>query len=240
MKISIIHPSRQRPQQAMATAKAWLSSAKDRQDIEYILSIDVTDTHENKMAYHNISADVLLCYDNNSAITAINRAAAVSKGDLLIVVSDDFNQPPFHWDDALRIMLRGKSDYIVKTADGIQPWIITLPVMDRVYYQRFGYIYYPEYGHMFCDTEMTHVADLLDKKITLPIKFAHNHYTTGNTAKDAVNIKNDRTWSHGEALYLERMMSHFGLPEDDIKGVLRCDENHYNWLRSKGILLQRA
>lgn len=233
MKISLIHPSRSRPQQAAATAKSWLSSAKFPENIEYIFSVDSDDKEVAEYLYLIPESAKMRTHDNRSAIEAINHAATHATGDLLIVVSDDF-ACPFHWDAALLSMLEGRSDFIVKTQDGAQPWIITLPIMDRVYYERFGYIYYPEFLHMFCDTEMTHVGHLLGKVIELPITFKHNHYTTGRTAKDAVNVKNDATWNQGEKLYLERVMRNFDLPVEDCVQP-KIHPQHLRYLMSKGI-----
>lgn len=238
MKISIIHASRSRPSQALHAYRQWTSSVKDRTNIQYILSIDTTDTPENKVAYQEIKPDVLLCQPNTSAIEAFNRGAQMATGDLIIAISDDFNIVPFHWDEHLTQMLRDKSDYIVKTDDGAQPWIITLPIMDKAYYKRHGYIYPPHIRHMFADTWMTHVADLLGKKITLPIRFKHNHYTTGLTPKDEINEKNDATWKDGEDKYLEGVRSNFGLADDEIKGVLSCNAQHIHWLQQKGINIE--
>lgn len=234
IKISIIHPSRQRPHYAAKAAHNWLSSAKEPHNIEYILSLDSDD---NIQAYHEqlgaLKHDIAYTINpNKSAIEAINIAAKGTQGNLIIVVSDDFNQAPFHWDEYLLKQLDGKSDYIVKTDDGAQPWIITLPIMDRAYYNRFGYIYNPIYVHMFCDTEMTAVADILDRKITLPIRFPHNHYTTGKMPKDLVSQKNDMTWQQGEQHYLERLSNNFGYSE----GSIKCDEGHKQWLKTKGVL----
>lgn len=238
MKILIVHPSRNRANLAAKAAHKWLTSAANPDNIRYVLSLD---TDESQLSeYHDYTKDIainIITNPNKTAIEAINKAVS-GEWDLLIVVSDDFNQPPFHWDKMLAEALKGKSDYIVKTDDGAQPWIITLPIMDRVYYERFGYVYYPGYKHLFCDTEMTHVADLLGRKITLPIRIPHNHYTTGLNRKDAVNEKNDATWQQGEALYLERMKNNFGLGEN--VGVLSCDMGHINWLKSKGVNIQYA
>lgn len=232
MKISIIHPSRNRPKLASDTAKKWLTSARDRANIEYIVSLDTTDTHLQEYKELMPNDVQYLISDNKTAVEAINIAAKQSTGDLLIVVSDDFACPAL-WDFGLMVQLKSKSDFIVKTYDGAQPWIITLPIMDREYYNRFGYIYYPEYQHMFCDTEMTHVADLLGRKIHVAMTFRHNHYTTGAMAKDAINAKNDRTWGQGELLYLKRLRDNFGLTE--YSGSWQCDSGHLNWLRSKGV-----
>ncbi len=234
--ISIIHPSRNRPAQALETIKKWVSSAKNIDNIEYILSIDATD--QLLGSYKQIEGVKIIVNDNNNAIEAINHAVKFSSGNLIIVVSDDFCKCPFHWDEALLKMLSGKKDFIVKTDDGLQPWIITLPIMDREYYNRFKYVYHPLYHHMFCDTEMTHVADLLERKIILPIRFEHCHYSTGRTERDSVNVKNDNTWQQGEALYIERLKRDFDLK--GFKGILKCDAHHLNWLRAKGLIFQEV
>ena len=129
---------------------------------------------------------------------------------MFIVVSDDFSCPE-HWDTLLIEALNGKSDYCVKTQDGLQPTLMTLPIMDRVYYNRFGYIYYHEYRHLFCDQEMTAVAHMLGKAISLPILFPHNHYTTGKFKRDSITARNNSTWQQGEKLFNERLKMDFGI-----------------------------
>lgn len=235
MKISIIHPSRQRPEIAKQVYDNWMGKAANPTDIEYILSIDISDRSQGE--YLRIFDKACRVHNdfNISAIQAINNGAKQASGDLFIIVSDDFDCPK-NWDTNLLNYLKGKSDFVVKTYDGLQPWIMTLPIMDRAYYERFGYVYYPGYKHMFCDTEMSHVADLLNKTIIVPMTFNHNHYTQpGGLKRDAITTKNDRTWAQGEKLYLERLYRNFDIPDIEIKGVLRCNKEHMNWLASKGV-----
>lgn len=227
--ISLIHPSRSRPDMAFKTMQNWLDKADKPFNIEYLLMLDNDD--EMLLGYEAIAnalIDVnyfngIACTptinlsDNKSAIEAINVGAVMCKGDLLIVVSDDFDAPQ-SWDTALLTALEGKSDFIVKTKDGIQPTLITLPIMDRVYYERFGYVYHPSYKHMFSDQEMTAVAEMTGKVIKSPIMFKHLHYTVGGMEKDKINMRNDSTWHQGETLFDERLKNNFGLsPEEIVK-----------------------
>ncbi len=109
--------------------------------------------------------------------------------------------------------------------------------MDRVYYNRFGYIYHPEYLHLFADTHMTCVADLLNRKITIPMEFEHRHYSAGRTnsaKKDEVSVKADSTWSHGERLFLHFAKQHFQIPLPEIKGSIKSDD-YINWMKGKGV-----
>jgi len=122
---------------------------------------------------------------------------------------------------------------VLKTFDGAQRWIVTLPIMDRMYYAQKGYIYYPSYRHMFVDTDLTHVAELEGKLIMRnDIIFKHSHYSTGETPKDELNERNDRTWNQGMAVYLHRVRERFGLPEG-INVFDLCFEakHHIQWLQ---------
>lgn len=241
--ISIIHASKNRPHQALQATLNWLKNASGKIPIEYILSLDKSDMEISK--YLNLYSDNFnnycpyedfkinaLVQDNTTAIEAINIAAKKSHNDLIIVISDDFRCFN-NWDKFLIDNLSDEEDFVAKSSDGIEDWIITLPIMDRKYYNRFGYIYFPEYNHLFCDTELTHVADILDRKITLNITFPHLHYAKLGLQPDDIAKKNNATWEQGKMLYLQRIKKNFGLKE---KGVLKYSQSHKNWLLENGIL----
>lgn len=224
--ISLIHPSRSRHEAAVIAANKW--SRRAGTEIQYILSIDADDPDIEGYQKYFPRTEISAVF-NRSAIDAINKAARLCTGDIIVVMSDDFDCPE-NWAIKLLEATEGKTDWIAKTPDGIQNWIITLPIMDRIYYQRFEYVYYPEFRHMFCDTEMTCVADLLQRKITLDIPFKHNHYSTGATKKDSINERADATWGQGEALFIERARKNFDLIDPPGKIM---DEAYNNWIRRK-------
>lgn len=214
MKISVIHPSKGRPEIAIRTIEKWLDYSDI--DIEYILSLDSEDAHwyigflkPEWLGFENPKI-IVKTYNNRSAIDAINNAAKSATGDLFIVVSDDFICPKY-WSSKLLKALDGKSDFLVKTRDGLQKTLITLPILDRAYYNRFGYIYFNEYIHMFSDQEMTAVGHMLGKVINVDMTFEHLHYSTGKSKKDAINIRNDASWRQGEKLFNERLKINFGI-----------------------------
>lgn len=211
MKISIIHPSRSRPQQAFETFTKWHNSADNIKDVEYVLSLDNEDNDlANYLGLFNPCLITLSLGDNNSAIEAINGATEYANGDLIIVISDDFYCPE-HWDTLLLNELQGKYDFVVKTQDGIQPTLITMPILDRTYYNRFGYVYHPDYKHLWCDCELTVVGHYLGRVINSNLLFTHNHYTTGKSEKDAINDKNDLTHEQGQTIFNERLKINFGI-----------------------------
>lgn len=208
MKISIIHPTRNRLEHAYKTAMKWHNNADSVDNFEYILSVDEDDISD----YSIFPLSFILYNTNKSAIEAINNGAKIAIGNILIVVSDDTDCPE-HWDTLLLNELKGKSDFCAKVDDGLQPTLVTMPIMDRFYYSRYGYIYHPDYLHMHCDQELTAVAIMTCKYIKLPLTFNHLHYSTGKTPKDALNLKNDATWYQGESLFNERLKTNFGISQ---------------------------
>lgn len=222
MKISVIYPTRERPEAFQSALTLWQSNAQQNYFIEWIISVDSSDKHlkelerifEISKSYFSQQQQSknmkLIINDNHSAIEAINNGAKIATGDLLIVISDDF-VCPYLWDSKLKDQLQGKSDFVLKTDDEYQPTLVSLPIMDRIFYERYAYVYHPDYLHMFCDQEMTAVALMTGKYLKSSLKFPHYHYTTGKTEKDDINVKNDLTWRQGETLFNERLKTNFGI-----------------------------
>jgi hypothetical protein len=208
---------------AMDTILKWTQRASPDADYEYLISIDDDDPKYNlyhEWLYKIVGDKIKLHVNmNKNAIEAINRVAHFGRGDVFIIVSDDF-ECPHEWDKLLSANLFDKTDFVAKVNDGTPSWIVTLPIVHKEFYNRFGYIYNSEYEHMFCDTEMTCVAGLLGKLIYLDhlgFVFPHKHYTQPDgMKKDEVNEKNDSTWIHGESVFRKRINENFGLKPEEV------------------------
>jgi hypothetical protein len=236
MTISVIHPSRQRAKRAYSVFRKTIDNAFDKSKINYILSIDNNDPQLQEYVSLFSSQSCVLISHNTTAVEAINSGAkmAVKDGntDILMVISDDNDSMPAHWDKIIFDATDGKTFWVLKTFDNTQKWIITFPIMDLAFYNKFGYIYNPDYKHMFCDTELASICDMLECVITRnDIIFPHNHYTNG-FEKDAVNEKNDLTWKQGEEMYFKRMKENFGLKQEEIKGSIK-HLPHLEWIKQR-------
>ena len=227
MTISVIHPSRNRPEKAKRAYDYWTKRGEVK---EWILSLDSDDRFLNAyyFQFRNTNAKIVV-NPNTSITTAVNSGARETTGDLLIVVSDDFLCPDA-WSDTLTHHLQGHTDFVARVGDGKQNWIVTLPIMDREYYKGQGYVYNPAYLHMFCDTEQTTKAELEGKMVDVPMIFEHEHPMYGKAKADAVNQRANRTWNQGETLYLQRLKDNFGIAE--VKGKI-SDEAHINWIKER-------
>jgi glycosyltransferase involved in cell wall biosynthesis len=225
MKISILHPSRSRVEKSVNTIDTWLDRTSSSADIQLIVSVDDNDPQLElyKQAYNE--DHTLIVNKNRSCVDAINNAAKIATGDILIVVSDD-TDCKVDWDVNLLVQVKGSRDWCLKTNDGIQDYIITMPCLDRDYYNRFGYIYHPDFLHMFCDTYMTCVADITGRKFISHLDFPH----LNSTIKDDLRKRTDGTWQQGQDTFI-RLMKQFS--KADIQKIQ--DRQMIRFLRNNGV-----
>lgn len=205
--ISIIHATR-RPKESLEAATHWLSNISGEVELEYILSKDVSDNGNYQDHIQLVST--ITQNDNRSAVDAFNHGAELATGEVLICISDDMRCFA-GWDKALINAMNGLHDFYLKVNDGLQPTLVTMPVFDRDYYNRLGYVWNPDYQHMFVDQEATAIAIMLGRYIKSDLLFKHVHYSTGGTGFDDVNIRNNSTWAQGESLFNERLKNNFGI-----------------------------
>jgi hypothetical protein len=213
MKFSLIHPSRSRPEKSISTMMNWIARSAFR-NLDIILIVDYDD-HTLKVyykQYEKLNFPFLwLDNQNDNAIQAINKGAKEASGDILIVISDD-TDCPINWDKILTDAIGQSKDFVMKVDDGIQKRIITMPIMDRAYYNRDGRIYNPIYSHSWSDTELTEVAHLRGRIITrMDIKFPHRHYSVIGEQPDELYKRNDLTHDRDRHIYQNRKRINFGL-----------------------------
>lgn len=123
-------------------------------------------------------------------INAINRNMPTDPWDIVIATSDDMEFIEQGFD--LRIIehmmnLFPDTDGVLHYPDGYAHGdILSLPIIGRKYYDRFGYIYHPSYVSLFCDEEAIEVAKSLGKLASLSDNlFRHNHPTWTGVQMDA-------------------------------------------------------
>lgn len=208
--ISVIAPSRSRPEKAYYTWQSWFGN-KFYEEIDWILSLDEDDKSPYN-SWFDTTPIRIIRNKNRSAVDAINNAAKLAKFDIMIVVSDDTDCGYMYWDRKIELEVDGKSDYLLKTKDGIQDYIVTMTVMDRTYYERDGYIYHPDFFHQFADTYLTCKADILGRLIKSDLKFPHMHYSHLHEFPDELNKRNDASWKEGQNTFV-RLMKQF-TPEE--------------------------
>jgi len=176
-------------------------------------------------------------------VDGANIAAANAFGKILIINSDDFF-PCRHWDTKLlaaiskHFSLAGAvdaetldHDFVVRTHPGAeyQAWLdewvkqgrgalvgrlMTLQILSRARYQRFGYALYPEFTSMMADTDFTDAAEHDGAVIEARhIEIEHRHPFVTGAGQDAVSTHENETAAHelGARVYARRHAERTGL-----------------------------
>lgn len=224
MKILLKFPTRNRPEKFFNVLDQIVGLAKSP-DYEILVSMDIND----KMMANDQVRDRLKKYPmvrafwgySKSKIDAVNRDIefVAPDWDILCLVSDDFEFVKDGFD--LRIIELMKeyfpdTDGVLHFNDGTPNGsrLMTLNICGRKYYERFGYIYHPNYCSLYADDENTEVAKMLGKHFYSPeVLFTHQHWLFNKSEPDELNKKNDsqEMYDKDRAVYLKRKENNFGL-----------------------------
>ncbi len=220
MKILVKFPTFGRPKQFFETLYKYYKLADDHKNMEFIVTIDQNDTTMNNTdvlnglkTYPNLHVNLGL---SNNKIHAINRDLDLytTNWDILLLASDDMVPQIKSYDKIIRddmLKYYDNLDGVLWYNDGFQSdKLNTLSIMGRVYYERFKYIYYPEYKSVYADNEFTEVSTLLNKATYQNnILIKHHHPDYGFNRQDIVHIKNFENLKHDQDLFNKRKQNNF-------------------------------
>jgi hypothetical protein len=150
-----------------------------------------------------------------SKIHAVNRDMPTDDWDIVVATSDDmeFIEPGFD----LKIIAYFEqhfpdTDGVIHVTDGYAHGdILSLPIIGRKYYDRFGYIYHPSYQSLYCDEEAIIVARALGKCLSAPDKIVkHKHPMNDTTVStDALYKHNDKFYHIDKTTFEKRQRANF-------------------------------
>jgi hypothetical protein len=221
MKILIKFPTRGRPEQFFETLDKYISLAKDRNGIDFLVTIDTNDDTMNnpevlsKLDNLNVSYKIGL---SANKVHAVNRDLNEYEKDwdILLLASDDMVPQNEGYDEVIRYVMCkniNNLDGVIWFNDGYQGAALnTLCIMGRNYYKRFNYIYHPSYKSVWCDNEFTQVSKILNKCIYLDqVLIRHQHPDFGFGSYDKIHVKNKIDDSDDQKNFHHRSMNNFFL-----------------------------
>ena len=231
MKLIIVIPTRQRKEKFFQT----LRQAQENivlPDTHIHVTLDSDDYVMNQDAVKKVLGmygNVTYTYGlSKNKIDAVNRDAGAvwTDYDVLLLLSDDMVPVVKGFDKVIIDRMQGHfpdTDGALWFNDGNEDGnpptkdLNTLVCLGRKYYDRFGYLYFPEYKSFFCDNEYTEVGKSLGRLLHLPeiiIEHRHPLFQSGKkwgAKNDVLYMKNNRHWADDEALYFRRRASGFGI-----------------------------
>ncbi len=219
MKILAKYPTRSRPHRFLQTLKEWIEAADDPKNVTFLVSYDHDDdtmTPAILAGTQGLGSEVRLYRGaSKNKIEAINSNVNEIMGwEIVIVISDDFFVRRKGWDTFVRQKMTEHfpdTDGSLWIYDGSQKKINTLPCLGWRYYQRFGFIYNPEYKSFFCDNEQTAIG-LRDNKLAFIDQSiaTHEHPAwAGGMKVDDLYRRNNVYWAEDQRTYERRKAAGF-------------------------------
>ena len=208
MKILYKFATRSRPEKAAAVIQNILMNA-EHAEFSILMAIDSDDS---TMVDFVLPKGVEAAYGTSkSKIEAINRDIPIDGWDILINVSDDqlFTVKGFDLD--ILIAMGNNTDQFLHFPDGfVNERLCTMTIIGKKYYDRFGYVYHPDYSSLWCDNEAQEEAIRLgcykyvDKHI-----FIHNHPAWIGGKVDAQLEHTQKFYRQDERTYRKRKSLNF-------------------------------
>jgi len=218
MRILFKYTTRSRRSNFLRGYDSILNNIANREDYHILISVDGDDQSMSPLPVLDGNHTFVVGRSKNK-IDAINRDINEFDYDfdILINMSDDMIFTKKGFDDIIRAEFYNDFNQYVHYNDGNQKCnVCTMHIVGRNYYDRFKYIYHPDYISLWCDVENDIVAKQLGcyKYMGDNLKlFRHLHPAWGLAPQDALSIKTeDRAlWVADEITFNKRKIKNFEL-----------------------------
>jgi len=209
MSISLLHPSRSRPQKSFATTTEWL--AKAGVECQLIVSLDSSDPYVRDYVTLYGQENVII-NNNDCVVQATNEAAKKAEHDVLLYLSDDFKCFD-NWGFEVLKHFHVNTPLLIKVDDKLQGFhkdVLTIPIMNKALYNELGYFFHPAYRSMFCDQDLYWTVKNMEAlKLCPELVFEHHHYVNGKSKRDETYDRSTSNWEQGKQLYINRKAQNF-------------------------------
>jgi len=219
MKLVIKFPTRGRSNKFLLVLKKYIDYLDDK-TTQIIVTCDNDDEDMKqphiKEVLSNYSNVKVFFGDNKSKIEAINANLTDIDFDVVLLASDDMIPVKKGFDTIIKESMKKHypdTDGVLWFNDGYQDKKLnTLSILGKKYYERFNYIYYPEYISVWCDNEFMSVANILGKQTYFDeVIIQHQHPDWGFGSRDGIHSLNSKNESYDRELYDKRKKINFGL-----------------------------
>lgn len=228
LKLLIKYPSRGRVDRFFDGMDSIYNNLSDKENTFVLVTADNDDPAMNDhliwsriLEYGNVSP---IYGVSESKIAAVNRdmdikGASWNDWDIVCVMSDDIRFCVYGFDDIIRtemIQHFPEGDgYLHFCEKDSQAALNVMTIIDRKYYDRFGFIYHPEYKSLWCDNEQTEIAKMLGRYRYINYEIFHHFnpaYNYPNMPKDEMFIRQQEIgWTIDQETYQRRKARNFDI-----------------------------
>jgi len=212
-------PTRGRPEKFFSVLESYRNLSRSK-NVKFLVSCDLDDSTMNNEevrkrfeSYENVE----VCYGNSKTkIQAVNADMSGRDFDICLLASDDMIPEREGYD--LEIIRQMKVNYpdldgVIWFSDGYQKQKLnTLIVLGKRYYDRFGYLYHPDYVSFYCDNEFMQVAFAFGKQTYVDdVIIRHEHPDNTKEGIDMTYAVNNQHVMRDHMMFAQRAQHMFGL-----------------------------
>ena len=221
MKLLIKFPTRNRKNKFFKVLRQYQNLCEDLDNTYFLITLDNDDESMNPSDVEDIFntfKNIKVVYGtSNSKIHAVNRdIELVNDWDIVLLASDDMTPKVKGYDNIIRNKMKefySDTDGILWFNDGhMGNKLNTLCILGKKYYDRFGYIYHPEYKSVWSDNEFMLVGNLLGKQTYFEqVIIEHEHPDWGYGSRDEIHQNNSKNENQDKLLFTKRKDNNFYL-----------------------------
>ncbi len=221
MKILVKFPTRSRKNKFFNVLKKYHQFSNNIDDITFQITLDNDDIEMNNPdtieILKSFKNTTFVFGDSKSKIDAVNRDIDTNGDwDIILLASDDMIPNVKGYDQIIINKMKEfypDTDGVLWFNDGFQgKKLNTLCILGKKYYERFGYIYHPDYKSTWCDNEFMDVANLLDRQTYIDdVIIKHEHPDWGFGSRDEIHNENFNNVNYDMMVYKKRKSIKFNL-----------------------------
>ena len=221
MKLLIKFPTRNRKNKFFKVLRQYQNLCEDLDNTYFLITLDNDDESMNPSDVEDIFntfKNIKVVYGtSDSKIHAVNRdIELVNDWDIVLLASDDMTPKVKGYDNIIRNKMKefySDTDGILWFNDGhMGNKLNTLCILGKKYYDRFGYIYHPEYKSVWSDNEFMLVGNLLGKQTYFEqVIIEHEHPDWGYGSRDEIHQNNSKNENQDKLLFTKRKDNNFYL-----------------------------
>jgi hypothetical protein len=192
--ISLLVPSRERPQEFTRMYTSALGTATHARFIEVIAYLDDDDGYAR--LYPRDGHIQYLTGPRILLSEAWNECYRQAKGEIFMHCGDDLVFKTAGWDTIVREAFTASPDKILLVhGDDVSPntdLLATHGFLHRRWVEAVGYFLPPLFSCDWNDVWLTEVADMLGRRMKVPIVTEHMHYSFGKAAVDQNTLEREQ------------------------------------------------
>lgn len=186
--ISVLVPSRGRPEMFARMAVSAFTTALFPSRLEIVCRQDFDDPRLDEYQHPPLSGVTYVIGPRELLSNCWNRCADIARGEIMMHCGDDIVFRTNGWDQIVRDEFARHPDRIVLVhGDDMSPntdVLATHGFLHRRWVETVGYFVPPLFSSDWNDVWLTDVADMIGRRVKVPIVTEHMHYSFGKADRD--------------------------------------------------------